>query len=63
MISEEKLKRIRNRGENLPGLEVVEISLKPDQWTRIIGQTVLVILILGKYVSTYLRNILFEIGN
>ena len=45
--SEQTKQRISNRGENiLSGLEV-EISLKPDQWTRILGQTVLVILILG----------------
>ena len=51
--SEQTKQRISNRGENiLSGLEV-EISLKPDQWTRILGQTVLVILILGITLVIY----------
>ena len=54
--SEQTKQRISNRGENiLSGLEV-EISLKPDQWTRILGQTVLVILILGNSKICVLCN-------
>ena len=54
--SEQTKQRISNRGENiLSGLEV-EISLKPDQWTRILGQTVLVILILGNSTICVLCN-------
>ena len=51
IISDETKQRIRNRGENL-GIPIpeVEISLKPDQWSRILGQTVLVILILGRWL-------------
>ena len=55
--SEQTKQRISNRGENiLSGLEV-EISLKPDQWTRILGQTVLVILILGNYYLATPRRV------
>ena len=55
--SEQTKQRISNRGENiLSGLEV-EISLKPDQWTRILGQTVLVILILGNSTICVLCNL------
>lgn len=50
-ISEETRNRVEKNEENLNFLDIhVNIALKPDQWTRILEQIVLVVLILGRWL-------------
>ena len=50
-ISEETRNRVEKSEENLNFLDInVNIALKPDQWTRILEQIVLVVLILGRWL-------------
>ena len=51
-ISEETKNKIQNYdGENIKLIDInVHITLKPDQWTRILEQIVLMVLIVGRFL-------------